>query len=422
MNLTKKMTTAVATMAMLANFALPVAAQTISGNNSDSSNYINTDYDYDFDLDQNNDADVNNSVTVSLNSGGNTVKDVVGGEVEVETGDVEAGVQIMNQLNMNVAAFDTCGSCGMAGDFKIADNNSKTDNDIDYDYDSDVDLDQDNDADVENDVDVTGKSGDNEVDDVVNGDISVKTGKVSINPIIIKNALNANWAVVSSSDEEEEGVSAWILGNNSDSDNFINLDADHDLDLDQDNDADVENDVAVSAYSGKNDVDDVAGAGVTIDTGDVEVGVMVDTMANFNMAAVEDCCFLGDQETKIADNNVDTDNDIEVDLDLDIDLDQDNDFDCGGGKNWFPWFKGFDKGYKGGSDCNDVDVTGGTGDNEVEDASAGGHDPEIKTGDAAAAVSLSTSANVNVEGTDVEFDFDFGDVADMLGDLFDLLD
>ena len=420
MTLKKKLTTAVATAALFMNFALPVAAQTISGNNSDSENYINTDVDYDFDLDQNNDADVENSVNISLDSGGNKVKDVVGGEVEIETGDLEAGVQVMNQLNMNVASFDVCGSCGMTGDFKIADNNSGSDNDIDYDYESDFDLDQDNDADVENDVDVTGKTGDNEVDDTKNGDVSVKTGDVTVNPIIIKNALNANWAVVSSSDEEEDGVSAWILGNNSDSDNFINLDFDHDTDVDQDNDADVENDVAVSAKTGYNDVDDVAGAGVSIDTGDVEVGVMIDTMANFNMAAVEDCCFLGDQETKIADNNVDSDNDIEVDLDLDFELDQDNDFDCGTSKGWFDNFL---RGYEGGSDCNEVDVTGGTGDNEVEDAAAGGHDPEIKTGDAAAAVQLSTSANVNVEGgADVDFDVDFGEVADMLGDLFDLLD
>jgi len=418
MNTQKKLTTAVATAALFLNFLTPVAAQTISGNNTHSSNYVNTDYNYNFNLNQDNNANVNNSVTVSLGSGGNKVKDVVGGEVTIETGKVEAGVEIANQLNMNVASFNTCGSCGLSGDFKIADNNSKTDNDIKYDYKSNVDLNQQNDAKVANDVDVTGTSGGNKVDNAMNGDITVETGKVSVYPVAIKNVLNANWAVVASSKKGNDGVSAWILGNNTDSDNYINIDVDNDLELDQDNDADVVNDVAVGVESGKNEVDDVAGAEVSITTGKVEVGIILDTMANFNMAAIEDCCFLGDQVTKIADNNVDTDNDIEVDLDLDVDLDQDNDFNCGSGRSLLDRFF---KGNKGGSgECNDVDITGGTGGNEVDNASSGGHDPEIKTGGALAAVAVKTSANLNVKGSNVDFDVDFDEVVDLLEDLFDL--
>lgn len=418
---------------LLINFVAPVAAYEISGNNTDSDNYIDVDMDKDADVDQDNDADVENNITVSLSSGKNKVKDVSGGDVSIDTGDVEAGVMVENNLNTNMASVDFCDGCGVPGEFKIADNNSKTDNDIEYDYDSDVKVDQDNDADVENNVDVTAASGKNKVKSVVGGDVEIDTGNVKVNPVVIRNTLNSNWASVSSSGEVGD-LSAKILGNNTKSANFIDLDVDKDTDVDQDNDADVESDVTVGAYSGKNEVKDIAGAGVSIDTGEVEVGILVDTMANFNFANVEDCCVLEDMDLKIADNNSKTDNDIKVKTDSDYDLDQDNDFGGGHGCCHHRGHKGHHCGHSCGGDVADIDVTGGSGENSVKSSTASGHDPEIVTGDVAAAVEVSTQANVNVDGnvdfdfpdmgdggTSVDIDLDFGEIMDLLQDILGLL-
>ncbi len=435
--LMKLMVTVFAFMGLMVNLVAPVAAQTVSGNNTNSENYINVDLDQDKDVNQENVAKVNNNVTVSLSSGKNTVKSVVGGDVSVDTGKVDAGVKVVNNLNTNVASIEDCNSCGLMGDFKITNNNTKTDNDIKYDYDSVLDLDQKNDAKVSNDIDVTGESGKNLVKDVVGGDVSVDTGKVVINPVIVRNTLNVNYAMVKSSGNGE-GPSAWVTGNNSKSKNFIDLDVDKDVDLDQDNDADVTNDVNVGAYSGWNKAKSIAGAGVSIDTGDVEVGILVDTMANFNIANVEDCCLLDNLDLKISDNNTSTDNDIRLDADLDFDLDQENVFGCGGyEKNWDPRKLFFGKGKpgNGGGECNDIDVTGGSGENLVKDSTAEGHDPDVDTGDVSAAIEVYNQANVNVDGgafdlpdnggnggsTTVDIDLDFGELIDLLKELIGLL-
>lgn len=423
MNLKRKIASIIAAGTVLLN-ATPAFAMsvTLSGNLSGSTNYADLDFDQDVNVDQNNDADVDNSVTIYTNTGANDVKDVASGDVSIDTGDTEVGVAIQNTLNSNVASVDVCGGCVFTGDFKIAQNASGTDNDIAVDVDQDIDVDQDNDADVVNDVDVAAKSGYNKVNDVTgDAEVEVTTGKVVVNPVMIKNTLNSNVAVVGGGDDEDKGtLSAWITGNLSDSDSYIDLDFDQDTDVDQDNDANVANDVDVLGDSGHNEIRDIAGALATIDTGDVEIGVLVDTMANFNTALVADCCLL-DLDAGIKENASKSDNDIALDLDNDLDVDQDNDLDCDGGHGYF-LLDLFGKG-KGGK-CSDVDITGLSGSNKVADATSS-DDPAIDTGDTGVAVEVENTANANVfqsgsEG-EVEIDLDFSELADMLEDLLDLL-
>ncbi len=430
--LQKQIASAFAAGSLLLNVVTPVlgASYTISGNNTDSTNFIDINMDKDTDVNQSNEADVQNNVTVSATTGGNTANDVAGGEVSIDTGNASTGVSIQNELNANWASVETCGDCGVDGEFKISGNNTGTDNDISYRHDSEVDVDQDNDADVENNVNVTGDSGNNHVNDAVNGDVRIDTGRVTVNPVIIRNTLNGNVASVRSGNGEEGELSLWITNNNTDSDNYIDLDYDSDLDLDQENDADVENDVNVAGNSGENTASDVAGAEIDIDTGNVEVGVLVDTMANFNMAEVEDCCMV-DLEATIANNNTGTDNDMQLDFDGDLDVDQDNDLECEGGFG-YPSVLSYLLGGGGkGGNCADVDVTGDSGNNHVNDAVTGGSDPSIDTGNAAVAVEVSNSANVNTYGTgafelpggetSVDIDLDFGGLLEALQDLIGLL-
>ena len=436
MELKKKIAAAIAGGALLLNIASPIAAAsyTISGNNSGSDNYIDVKTDRDTTVTQNNDAHVDNSVTIKATTGGNTAKNVAGGDVTIDTGGSNVGVKVDNALNTNVADVNLCNGCATGGEFKISGNNSYTDNDIKYRNDSDVKLTQDNDAKVNNDVNITAGSGYNRVSDVVGGHVEVDTGMVTVNPVIIKNTLNSNWASLTSGGSDDEStLSAWIVDNNTDSDSYIDLRSDSDLKVRQNNDADIANDVAVAGDSGHNRVRDVAGAGVLIDTGDVEVGVAIDNMANFNWASVEDCCLLG-LDLKIAGNNSHSDNDIAVKLDSDTYLNQDNDFDCSGGRNNYGdflsrFFKGGDYG-KGGK-CSDVNVTAGSGGNSVKDSSTANGDPEIYTGGSAVGVDVSNEANINTigggeaesgdGGTSVHVNVDFGELTQLLHQLLDLL-
>ena len=167
-----------------------------------------------------------------------------------------------------------------------------------------------------------------------------------------------------------------------------------------------------------------------IDTDKVEVGVLVDTMANLNVAMVDDCC-ISDFLAKIADNGRQTDNDIELDLTDELNVDQDNDLDCDGGKKSpFPWLESFWFGKDGGK-CADVDITAGSGGNGAADIGGGGlGDPSTDTGPVGVAVEVATTANANHYGTgdfdlgddtSVDIDIDFSGLMELLEDLLGAL-
>jgi len=417
--------------------AVLAATYEVSGNGRDSKSFINVDTERKVEVDQDNKADVNNDVTINLDTGRNRANDTVGGNVDIDTGNAEAGVSIDNSLNTNIADVDLCGGCAFSGDALIEGNGRDSKNDIELDSKSKVDLDQNNRAKVDNDVDITGNSGRNRANDTVGGDVDIDTGNVKVNPVAIWNTLNTNYARVSGGDNEGS-LSARILGNARDSKNFINLDFESKIDLDQDNKANVNNDVTLDLDSGRNRANDTVGGLVDIDTGNIEAGVLVDTAANFNLADVEDCCLL-DLDAKIAGNGRDSKNDIAVDLTDKLDVDQDNDLDCGGHDWWrkrgprqildgrWPWFD------KGGDKCADVDITGNTGRNKANDTNGGGDgDPAIDTGDADVSVEVYNSGNVNEfgnadfdlpggGGTSVDIDLDFGGLLELLQDLLGLL-
>jgi hypothetical protein len=400
-NLQRKITTALATGAVLANALVPMTfanttgstggstSLTISGNGSDSDSNIDVNRDNKTTVNQTNVADVRNNIDVDSDTGGNSASDNTGGDVQVRTGNASTNVEVNNLLNSNQLDVANCGGCAGDLDVVISGNGSDSDNDVDVDFDNDVRVNQTNVADVDNDVDVDADTGNNDVDDNTGGDVRVRTGDVSTD-IRLSTIANANSARIGGSGDSDGGaVSAHILGNGSDSDNDIDLDFDSDIDLDQVNVADIDNDVDVDADSGDNDVEDNTGGDVVLRTGDIDASVIVDNMVNFNAANVEDCCF-EDLTAKIAGNGSDSDNEIDYDLDNELDVDQVNTADLD----------------------NDLDVDGDTGDNDVDDntgAVDAASDPALQTGNSDSNVEVSNTGGYNAYG-DVELEFDWSDL------------
>ena len=184
-----------------------------------------------------------------------------------------------------------------------------------------------------------------------------------------------------------------ISGNGSDTDNDAKINTTQTTTVQQQNIANIENDVDVDANTGHNDANRNTGGEVEIDTGNADVEVMVDTLANFNWANVDDCLCLLDLLVKIAGNGDNSDNDIHADLASVLAADQFNEFFCGKG-NHDGWGKRDDA-------CNDVDVDVDTGKNDAERNTQGdkGADPSIMTGNADAFVEVETTANSNILNT-----------------------
>jgi hypothetical protein len=413
--LNKKIASAIAAGAMLANLAAPLLASTtiqITGNGVDTKNEAEVEFKQETNIQQQNVADIQNDVDVDATTGDNDASRNTGGDVAIDTGAAKVAVGVVNSANSNVADVNAC--CPTDVDVLIEGNGDDSKNEVELEHESETNLSQWNTADVENDVDVDAATGRNSARSNTGGEVSIFTGKADVETTLL-NTLNSNSARIGRGDGGDAGsVSLRILGNGVDSDNEIELELESEKNLEQGNIADVQNDVDVDAKTGWNRASRNTGGEVWIDTGAANVDVLVDTLANFNWAEVEDCLCPLDLLVKVAENGDDSDNEIKAELESELWAGQFNEFECDGRDyDLYSLFGGYGK--KG--SCNDVDVDAATGKNDAKsNTGESGADPSVFTGDAEADVLVETTTNSNVLGTGPgdhhpewpDFEFDMG--------------
>ena len=401
MNYKKALVSAVASVAILLNTAMPIFAGTtliITGNGDGSENEAKVDLDQTTTVTQTNETSITNDIDANANSGGNSASRNTGGAVNVDTGNAKTDVKVSNIANSNEAVVDCC-LANSDVDVLIEGNGSDSENEAELEIESAIELYQTNEAKIKNDVDANANSGDNRADRNTGGDVSVETGNASVD-VDLKTAANSNSALISSHGGTGS-VSLKILGNGDSRDNDIDLDLDHSVLLTQANFASVKNDVDANANSGDNRAKRNTGGDVTIDTGDAHAGVEVDNMVNFNWADV-DCGCLFDVFAKIAENGSDTENEIEAEFENETVVFQDN--SCK--KPWFPGVRLFDnlggRGRHYDKDCltNYLDAYAGTGDNRADRNTGDPEgDPSVLTGNAETLVDVENSGGSNVYGS-----------------------
>ncbi len=408
----RRIGTAIATVAILANAATPAAFAgttiTISGNSADSDNDVQVNNTQNTNVTQNNSANFTNNVSGNANTGDNDANKNNGGDVKVKTGDASINATVVNQANTNHASVDCCNQGNTT--VKVANNSADSNNTVNLDVDHDIDIDQDNDADFDNNIKyLDAKTGNNDANKNNGGDVSIETGDASVK-VAVSNWANANSARVGGGNGSEASMSLKIVDNSADSDNDITVDVDSDVEVDQDNEADFDNRIDADSNSGDNDANKNNGGEVSIETGDASVDVTVDNMANFNWADLNCGCVFGQGglTVDVSGNGYESDNNVNGDFDSDQDVDQDNDAD-------------FDTNVKN-SDAE-------TGNNDANKNNSGSNgDPSIETGDADFNVGVANSANMNsvgseepewpgldLGGVNINISFDLSDLMDALG-------
>jgi hypothetical protein len=354
-------------------------------------------------VNQDNQANVVNDVNSKANTGKNNTSKNAGGNTSVSTGNASTNTHVTNHLNSNEAQVGGQGNGG--GVNAEISGNTNDDNYLHLELEAATLLAQRNSAYVSNEVESKSNSGYNKADKNAGGYVDIMTGDVS-NDTHIANALNSNSARISGG-EHDGGVSAKIAGNANYGDNKMYLDLDAETLLAQNNNANVVNDVDSFGNSGKNRANKNAGGSVMIDTGNVDVNVHLDTMANFNIADVECDCLFDSVWAKIA-GNTNNDNKIAADLEDALYVEQDN------------------ASY---NVANEVEAYGKSGENKA-DRNAGNEydDPSITTGNADINVDAHNAGNANVYGDTAGMDFPFptmggeGVNVNISFDLGDLLD
>lgn len=268
-----------------------VAANGISGvatNNTtgaDSTNHSSIVLNQDTTVVQNNAADITNNVNLKLNSGKNNANKNTG-EGIVVSGDISSGVAISNTANTNVADLQSCGGCDMdivVGNVKTG---ADSDNGAKVKLNKTNSIFQNNAAVVDNNIDVNGNTGKNNANKNTGGG-SVESGDLT-GTAIVENNLNQNFASLAGG-EGTASITALNDTTGADSSNWTKVKANFNNVVTQTNLADIDNNVDLDLNSGKNDANKNTGWGM-VTTGDVAAGVALNTTANANFLAFNDCC------------------------------------------------------------------------------------------------------------------------------------
>lgn len=393
----KKLSTAIATGAVLLSSVAPAFATTVevSGNGAYSESGAAVSTTSTTAVTQSNTANITNNVDSNASTGGNDASFNTGGNTTVNTGDATNNVEVSNAVNVNDATVTPCGGCaGQEVDVTISGNGAFSHNGADVDNTSTTALTQDNVANITNNVDADAKTGYNDAGFNTGGDTVIRTGDASVG-IVVDNMANANIARIGGGAGGAGGSSITISGNGAFSTNGVDLDNVSVIALEQDNEANITNNIDADAKTGGNDADFNTGGDVHIVTGKASTDVEVSNLVNFNAADVDCGCVLDDLELKIAGNGAFSFNGIDAD----------------------------DTHVLAAGQVNDAYLT-----NNVEDDAKTGYndagfnvgevdsDPSVRTGDASSTTEVSNSGNVN--------SFNQGDSLDLPWDLdlhFDLL-
>ena len=313
MTIQRKITTAIATGAVLAQVLSPIAlADTqILDNGALSTNVVNTSVSNTSVVTQNNAASISNVVSSNSSTGGNKADFNTNGNNTIVTGAATNVTHIDNNANLNQATVAPCGACGAnAGDVKISGNGAASHNTVNQAVNAnhnsaDVTVVQNNVANVSNGVSANANTGNNSGSFNTGGNTVIATGP-AYTEVSVNNNLNQNRALVGGAMAGVGAVtdpSLIINGNGALSTNVINSVRDSAVVLTQNNLASVANVVASNANTGSNTGDFNTGGSTMIVTGMAQAKTIVDNAVNLNIANVDCSCLLGGaSDVKIAGN------------------------------------------------------------------------------------------------------------------------
>lgn len=319
MNIQTKLTSAIATGALILSMATPALAAddiTISGNGAASLNTATVNSTDTTVVTQSNNAYVSNNVSSNADSGGNSANFNTGGSTTVVSGAAQSSTNVTTAANLNSASVDPC-NCqpGGAGDVTISGNGATSYNQATLNNASSTTLGQSNTAKVSNNVSGNATSGNNSASFNTGGDTVVSSGPAK-SDVNVLTAANANLATIGGGTPgagSALGSSALITGNGAGSVNTITLSLHPSVVLAQSNSAKIRNNVSSNANSGNNSANFNTGGETVAASGLAWANASVHNFANFNVADLDCGCLTGGVNAKIAGDGATSFGTIKVD-------------------------------------------------------------------------------------------------------------
>jgi hypothetical protein len=226
--------------------------------------------------------------------------------------------RIINKVVASTLAFSLVlltPSYAFAEELLITGNGAESNNEINIQVDNDTQVIQENASEVKNDVEVDANTGDNEVTGNIGGDSSIVTGDVKTDATT-ENNVNSS-SVTNECCQEE--ITAKITGNESGSNNSIDINQDSNTDVSVDQRANITNDISLVVNTGGNSASDNISSNVEIETGDIK-GQVNAINAPVNTSNIKIAVGAPGGSAKIVENGVHSENKIQIDLSSDVDV------------------------------------------------------------------------------------------------------
>lgn len=163
------------------------SSYTISGNGTDSENNITINNDSSTSVTVTQNATVTNNISGSANTGDNSADDNSGGNVSIDTGDINAKVEVSNKTNMALVTAPS----GQGGDIKvkISSNGSGSVNNIVLTFNNNTEVVIENNSTLANILNWYANTGGNSANGNTGGDVKIKTGNILLD-ILLENIAN----------------------------------------------------------------------------------------------------------------------------------------------------------------------------------------------------------------------------------------
>lgn len=180
----------------------PESTIAVTDNGSDSQNSINFAQKLDTQINIYQNAYIQNSVTGSANTGGNSANDNTGGSVTIETGNINVSSNIVNKnINMtNVSAPQANGSV----DIKISGNGSYSNNLADISLNNNLNINIDSQADILNNSIWDLITGRNQASGNTGGNVYIATGDINFVAEIINGPINESLVTIDCCDDPDD--------------------------------------------------------------------------------------------------------------------------------------------------------------------------------------------------------------------------
>ncbi|GEM_PF-3399200 len=168
-----RVSTTIATAALLASTFLPAAfaeiSINISGNGSRSHSSVDFESNQSTTIVQSNDTQIHNNVSSHVNTGGNSASGNTGGDNAIRTGNATSDVKIVNHAGSNIASGNLCGCENSDIWISVHGNGSRSTSDVSVQSDKNFKQFQSNNTDIWNDVHNSLNTGRNRANDNTSG-------------------------------------------------------------------------------------------------------------------------------------------------------------------------------------------------------------------------------------------------------------